>query len=113
MFQLFESAAFRRARVRARLVSSVLADVIRIGEEATFLVEGQPDGDVSLRYPVERLRFARRVDLRPWEWCCLRYVAARQGSNVLGVAPEDGRVVAQALALLPEGKGGPPRGDAP
>ncbi len=100
MFALFKEPVVRRARVRARLVRSLIRFVGREDAEVDLAKSG---ARVRVTYRIPRLRLSRAVQLTDFELALLRMLLAK-GPHPASLAEREGdraRIDA-ALALLPK-----------
>jgi hypothetical protein len=103
MFDLFSSAAGKRARTRAGVVRGIVPQLAR-ATAVTLTGESRgPETTFVLRYSVAAVRLTRVVELSRAELAALRLVAERANVRCLPAGTADKDVVAKTLAKLMDG----------
>ncbi len=97
MYALFEDPVVRHARSRARVVRSVLRDLV--GTSGT--VSDVAHDGTTLRYRVEGMKLARSVELSPVELAVLALLCERAGVKALAITKDQRAAVDGVLAKLP------------
>jgi len=99
-FAFYKDPAVARSRSRARLLRSVLRDLVRAGDKETHITtEPHPDGTL-LGYSIPHIKCVRRVTLAPLEMATLRHLLARFVPGLIPIEPADGPLVNETLLRL-------------
>jgi len=100
LFTLFKEPIVRRARVRARLVRSLVRFIGRTDAEVDL---ARLDDRVRVGYRIPRLRLSRSVTLTDFEVAILRMLLSKGPHPAsLALADDDRTRVDAALARLPK-----------
>ena len=100
LFTLFKEPVVRRARVRARLVRSLVRFIGRTDAEVDL---ARLDDRVRVGYRIPRLRLSRSVTLTDFEVAILRMLLSKGPHPAsLALADDDRTRVDAALARLPK-----------
>jgi hypothetical protein len=102
LFALFRDARMGRARSRARMIRSLALDLTR-SPDASVEKRALPGDRVALTIRVERMQYARNVELSQSELSVLRYLCDRAHVAALPCEAADRALVDSVLLRLSAG----------
>ena len=107
MFSFFCDPAVPRARRRAGVIRGVVRQLASAQDGAPEIaIDRDPcSGRTILRYRIQQMNFARRLELTETEAACLTYLLARAGCPLLGDGRRERHVIDAALRRLTAGIG--------